>query len=358
MVPATIQSPLRTNDLKPADLAREIVYPLTSGATLVPMIVSWLLFSIALFFGLFGLFMFAVTLVPFMGYLMRLLEARAQNKRAPAFDAELMALLGNGWAIFPLLIVVLFGWLQFLVAVNVSVAATYLLAISVGVLFPASLGVLSITRAPLQGLNPFAIANFIRASGLDYALLIATLALVSAGLYFFGRSGASPFLLKLGVVYGVFLLYSLTGAVVGAHRFTDDVHIPAALPATASQSREVLLGERQGVVSHAYGFVSRGNRAGGLQHIQSHIDGEYDQDEACQWFFNEMLKWENSDAALFFGQSYLHRLLLQQNESAALKLLWQCFHANEQFRPATEDRDDAIEIAKRHGRDDLIRFLA
>jgi len=321
------------------------------------MIVSWLLFSIALFFGLFGLFMFVVTLVPFMGYLMRLLEARSHNKEAPAFDAELMALLGNGWAIFPLVIVVLLFWLQFLLAQKVSVNAAVLFSIAAGLVFPASLGVLSITRAPLQGLNPFALFNFIKSSGSDYVLLVATLATVAAGLYLFGRSGASPFLLKLGLVYGAFLLYSLTGAVVGGHRFVDDVHIPEPLAATADQTREELLQDRQGIIGHAYGFMSRGNRAGGLAHIQSHIDGEYDQDEAYKWFFNAMLKWENPDPALFFAQVYLHRLLLQQNEAAALKLLSQCLHANEQFRPASEDRDDVAEVVERHGRSDLQKLL-
>jgi hypothetical protein len=343
--------------VKPADLAREIAYPWLSVTTVVPMIVSWLLFSIALFFGLFGLFMFMVTLIPFLGYLMRLLEARAHNKEAPAFDAELMSLIGNGWAIFPLVIAVLLFWLQFILAQKVSVNVANVFIVVAGLIFPAFLGVLSITRAPLQGLNPFAIAKFIKASGSDYALLVVTLAIVAVGLYLFGRSGLSPFLLKLALVYGAFLLYSLTGAVVGGHRFVDDVHIPDALPATADQTREELLRDRQGIIGHAYGFLSRGNRAGGLAHIQSHIDGEYDQDEAYKWFFNEMLKWENSDAALFFAQAYLHRLLLQQNEAAALKLLSQCLHANEQFRPASEDRDDMAEVVERHGRSDLQKLL-
>ena len=321
------------------------------------MIVSWLLFSIALFFGLFGLFMFVVTLVPFLGYLMRLLEARAHNKAVPAFDAELMALIGNGWAIFPLVIAVLLFWLQFLLAQKVSVSVANLFIVVAGVFYPASLGVLSITRAPLQGLNPFALANFIKSSGSDYVLLVATLAVAAGGLYLFGRSGISPFLLKLGLVYGAFLLYSLTGAVVGGHRLADEVHIPDPLTATADQTREELLRDRQGIIGHAYGFLSRGNRAGGLAHIQSHIDGENDQDEAYKWFFNEMLKWENSDAALFFAQAYLHRLLLQQNEAAALKLLSQCLHANAQFRPAAADRDDVTEVVERHGRSDLQKLL-
>lgn len=343
--------------MKPADLAREIIYPLTGIATLVPMIVSWLLFSVAAFFGLFGLFLFIVTLVPFLGYLMSLLEARSNNREAPAFDAELMALAGNGWALFPLVIAVFLGWLQFAVRQKVSPDAALLVVFLSSIIFPACLGVLSITRAPLQGLNPFALARFIRSSGVDYFLLVVTLESVSVVLYLLWQSGTPLFFLRLGLIYQAFLLYGMTGAVVAGHKMTADVHIPAPLAATSIQSREELISERQAIISHAYGFASRGNRAGALAHVQSQIDGEPDTDEAYRWFFNEMLKWENSDAALFFAQPYLHRLLLQRSEPAALKLLSQCFHANPQFRPAEEDRVDAIEVAERHGRNDLLRFL-
>jgi hypothetical protein len=343
--------------MKPADLFHEIVYPLTNVATLVPMIVSWLLFSVAKFFGLFGLFVFIVTLVPFLGYLMSLLEARANNKEAPAFDAELMALFGNGWALFPLVIVVLLGWVQFAVAQRFSPTVALLVVFLSGILLPASLGVLSVTRAPLQGLNPFALVQFIKSTATDYVLLIVTLDALALVLYLLLRSGVSSFWLGLGLVYLAFLLYSMTGAVVGSHRLTEKIDIPAPLSASTVQSRRELISARQGVLNHAYGFVSRGNRAGGLAHIQSRIDVEPDRDEANHWFFNEMLKWEDPDAALFFAQTYLHLLLSQQREPAALKLLSQCLFANNLFRPAEEDRDDVVELAERHGRNDLLTFL-
>ena len=133
--------------------------------------------------------------------------------------------------------------------------------------------------------------------------------------------------------------------------------IPDAIEMTAEERRERLTADRQNVANHAYGFVSRGNRAGGLAHIQSFIDGEQDKEEAYNWFFNQMLKWENMDAALSFAQPYLHRLLSQQRDAAALKLLSQCYHANPRFRPAKEDAEAAIELAKRSRRDDLLDFL-
>ena len=72
----------------------------------------------------------------------------------PAFDAELMALIGNGWAIFPLVIAVLLFWLQFLLAQKVSVSVANLFIVVAGVFYPASLGVLSITRAPDTACGP------------------------------------------------------------------------------------------------------------------------------------------------------------------------------------------------------------
>ena len=304
-----------------------------------------------------GLRLLLATMFPFFAYLMTLLEARSYNRDAPAFDAELMAFFGNAWALFPLVIAAMLGWLLFIVQQNYPQGLSLLLAFIATTLFPASLGVLSITRAPFQGMNPIAIYSFIRKSGTDYLLLIATLDTMWMVLFLLWKSGVSPFLLGFGLVYQAFLTYSMTGMVTSRHRLAEQVDIPLPLMATPGQSRAALIKEREKFASHAYGLVSRGNRAGGLAHIQSRIDGEADQDEACHWFFNEMLKWENTDAALFFAQSYLHRLLRQQDDMQALKLLSQCFHFNPRFRPASSDRDAAKALAESHGRKDLLSLL-
>ena len=68
--------------MKPAEILREIAYPVSHLQVLVPMVTSWLLFAAALAFGLFGLFLFLVTLIPCVRYLTEVLTARAHNRES------------------------------------------------------------------------------------------------------------------------------------------------------------------------------------------------------------------------------------------------------------------------------------
>ena len=195
----TILCRQKTKTMQAAELLSETTYPLRKFATLVPMFVSWLLFSVAFVFGLFGLFLFIATVVPFFGYLMSLLEARAHGRDAPPFDAELMAFFGNAWSLFPLVIVALLAWLQYAVEQNYSAGAAVLVTAVASTIFPAFLGVLSVTRAPLQGLNPIALGRFIQSTGVDYLILIVMLQAVSLALYLLFQTGTPLFFLGLGL---------------------------------------------------------------------------------------------------------------------------------------------------------------
>ena len=84
------------------------------------------------------------------------------------------------------------------------------------------------------------------------------------------------------------------------------------------------------------------------------LENEALVEEAYQWFFHEMLKWESADPALFFAQEYLGRLLEWQMDNEALKLIARCLHENARWRPLPEDRDEVHDLVARHGRQDLI----
>ena len=96
--------------------------------------------------------------------------------------------------------------------------------------------------------------------------------------------------------------------------------------------------ERKGVLSHAYGFISRGNRAGGIHHIESYLESESCHPLEGIWFFNAMTEWEHPDAALAFGQDLIGRLLRAGFEPEARKILLLCKQLDERFLPRPEDQ--------------------
>ena len=150
------------------------------------------------------------------------------------------------------------------------------------------------------------------------------------------------------------LLFTLTGAVLRANDVIREVDIELPPEQTVAQLAEDLVSERQRVANHAYGFISRGNRAGGFAHIRQWLEQETHRDEAYQWFFQQMLTWENTVPALFFAHEFLNLLLKWNMDREALKLIARCLHEDPRWRLGQEGRDAVQELLQRHGREDLV----
>lgn len=345
------------NSMTPTDLLREVSYPIRRPMLLLAILFSWIMFTFAAYFGLFGMLVFLATLFPFLAYLMHVLEERSRGHDAPAFDAELMAFFGRPISLFPLVIAAAAIW-STIAAGRAGWSIGPLVTIVTIVLAPASLGVLAVTQTPLQAMNPFALARFVKRTGTEYLVLVMFVLALSLVLELGRRSGASYEILGLGLIYLLFVLYSMTGAICASHKLDAEVDVPAPIPASVEQTRQRTDKHREAISTHAYGFASRGNRASALAHIQADIDQDRDPDGAYEWYFNRMLRWEETDHALAFGQQYLHRLLEQQNYPRAVKLVGQCLHFNERFRPDTADRDEVQSLLREFRRDDLLRQLS
>ena len=343
--------------MKPIELARELVYPATHVTVLLPLIISWLLFSLAAFFGIFGLYLFLVTLVPFLRYLMRLLEARSHGRDAPSFEIEWMALVGDVWTLFPALTVGALIWVFIGIDRSQDAELFWLAVVVAACVLPASLAVLGLTRSPIESLNPVALFKLIVATGLDYLWLVLILVGFGALLVELNNSDMSRMVFGFIFFYFVFLTYSLTGAITSYHELAAEVDIPEPVPVPFSEQEKRLAAGRQKIANHAYGFASRGNRQGAFAHIQSEIAREEDVTEATVWYFNEMLRWDTKDAALFFAQTWLTDLLATEQDVLALKVLSQCLYANPVFRPLANDREAVDELLQRYGRDDLTSML-
>lgn len=344
--------------MKIADFARELLFPFTDLAVLQAMFWFWVMSLLIDAAGLLGLWL-AIAVVPaFFRYALYLLDARAAGRSPPPPAIELFNLVDGFWSLFPLLLIVAVSVGIFYLSEDVSPVAGLIACALALLFFPASMAILAVTRSPLQSLNPQAIRNMIGACGSDYLWVPGSIFVLSTAIGFFAIDTLPMFIVGLLSIYVFYLLFTMTGAILHSRHVAVMVDIPDSEAPDQTVVREQLIARRQKVANHAYGFVSRGNRAGGLSHIESWLlDNEGDSDDAWDWFFQEMLKWESTDHALFFAQKYLRRLLYRNRHHEALKLISRCLHENPRFRPEASDRERVLQLAAEHGRKDLIAQL-
>lgn len=307
--------------------------------------------------GLLGILLGAIVLPVYFRYLLILLEARAKGQEAPAIGVELINWFENFWGLFPLILLCLVIVGEYFLATNLSFAAALVPGVLVLFLFPASMAILAMTHSPVESLNPAAIFVLIKACGRVYLMIPLIIAAISVLIWYLVILDTPFVLTRAAAMYASFLMFTLTGKVLHANAVAITIDMPPQREPDAEQLDAELTRERTKALNHAYGFVSRGNQAGGLQHLYRRIENEIDSDAAYQWFFVQMLKWESTDAALFFAQTYLTRLLLQKRDVEALKLMSRCLLENKRFKPLATDRDAALAAAERQGNEDLINYL-
>ncbi len=167
-----------------------------------------------------------------------------------------------------------------------GVAAAFVGNLLLAVVIPASLAVLAITRNPVECLTPSSVRGVIDRCGAGYWIL-PTYLMLGGGLgWWLSTQRVASLLLELLAAFLVFAFFSLLGAVVRPHRFHDEVMIHAPVEPDQQDLDANLLKERTGVLNHAYGFISRGNRAGGFKHIRDWLQRDPDPAGAWDWFFD------------------------------------------------------------------------
>jgi hypothetical protein len=342
--------------MKPTDLVREAFFPLSNLPLAMAIVFFGLLIWLADAAGLFGLWLAFIIVPAIFRYAIYVLEARAHGNEGFVPGVEIFNIADNAWGLFPLGLLVVIVWIGLGVASSYGTGPAQVLLFAFFLFYPASMAVLGVTRSPLASVNPVALVRMIRTCGIDYAWI--PIVLISMSLLFILPKQVLPgFFMYFADLYIFFLLFTITGAVVHTGDVPSYVDIDAPIVPTGPGLKDELSAERQQIADHAYGFISRGNREGGFRHIRQWIRTDPDPDDAVQWFFDEMLRWENKDAALFFGQECLAHFLHHDQDARALKLMSRCIHEDPAWRPKAEDRPHAIELARRHSRDDLLPSL-
>lgn len=343
--------------LKPGHLIREILYPLTDTAVLLALIAFLFLEILAEAAGLLGIWLAIVIVPAYFRYLLYLLDLRAIGRDAPTPGIELFNWVENFWSLFPLVILCLAIWGSWFLAARLSPVFAAIFAALLLLIYPASLAVLATTRSPIESLNPLALLRVITSCGRDYLLIPLVMTAMCLMVWTLAFLQLPSVVTKLLAMYASFLMFTLTGGVIFAAAPTFDTETPPTRAPDPDRLDAELIRDRSRVLNHAYGFVSRGNRQGGLEHLCRWIENETDYGAAFRWFFERMLHWESKDAALALAQSYLGSLLAEHRDVEALKLINRCRLENASFRLLAEHRGAALAAAERLGNREICDYL-
>jgi hypothetical protein len=222
-------------------------------------------------------------------------------------------------------------------------------------LVPASFVILAITHSPLQSVRPDALIKLLKTCG--HTFWVASIYLVIVGGLNLLTHSLPTTAANLAQLLLIFSFFSVTGSLVQPYGLIDDVYIPDATELTNEEVSSHIEKMRHSALTHAYGFVSRGNRDGGFRHIFENIAADPDPVAAWAWYFEHMLSWDEPLAALFFAQHYVHDMLQHGEKVPALKLILRCRNIHEQWKPKKEDLPLAIEAAEANGNSEVATVL-
>ena len=221
---------------------------------------------------------------------------------------------------------------------------------------PAIIGVLVITHSPLQSIDPRAIGRFIRGCGASYAYAPFAAVLVVAAPVVLEFLPA--WLRSLVEVYLLAAFFGVVGAVTRGAGLMDDVELPVGKVPDSDERLAEQVSERSRVLNHAYGFLSRGNRDGGLEHIYASLRNDPDPDAARRWYLEQMIRWEDPYPGLLLAQQHLGRLLYDGDQVGAVKLMLRCRQIDTSFRPLGPDLPRAIAAAEACNNPELVLALS
>lgn len=342
--------------MSPRDFLRELAYPASSSGTLIALITFLLLISLASAAGMLGIWLAIVVIPAYLRYLTMIAEARARERDASPPGIEYFTLVGNAWTLFPVIPVVLLGVLVVETMQALGAAAALVVALLGVPVLPAIIGVLVITHSPPQSVDPRAIVRFIRGCGPSYAYApLAAVLVVAVPLMLDVLPSWAQSLLE---VYLLAAFFAVVGAVTRSAGLNDDVDLPDGTEPDPDEALAEETADRTRVLNHAYGFVSRGNRDGGLEHVYASLRNDPDPDEAWRWYLEQMLRWEDTYPGLLLAQQYVGRLLEHGDQLAAVKLMLRCSLVDVSFRPLTVDLPRAIAAAEACDNRELVETLS
>ena len=339
-------------------VARELIYPLRVPSVILKVLaftalLSFVLALLAIPPNAFLILLWILTAIAlvvvlpyFLRSLMQYLECRARGRRPQVTGMEQFSWFDNTWSLFPIVPLSVAGWAMYrAVQVDSSTGFWLVLAATLAVL-PAVLTILAITLSLwklLQRMGP----SYVIAPVFVALLVAVTLLLPDLPVLFD----------VMLLLYLAFVLLGACGAAIRPFDIIDEADI--APDTAAGEERRRVRGDaqREKLLTHAYGFASRGNTTGAIELLVKAGDDEADPIAARDWYFRQMLNWEDRFAALKLAQTIIHEHLAAGDQVAAVKLMLRCQLLDASFAPLSGDIEAAIAAADACGNPDLARIL-
>ncbi len=338
-----------------------LLKPLTNSTVIVVAIGYAIFFVIAGAAGLFGIFLFFVTIFSFASYSYQVLRNFARG-RTKFFEAPGIESFSPFSDFASTLHFVFFAALLMLLVSTPFISAPLrwlALALWLGV-FPASAALMGVTMSSAAAFNPFSIAQLIGALGRDYlhllgaGLVLVVLALIVENLLApLGMLAAIPG--EAVSLWAWLALLAMIGEMVGRRRF--ELAVPGIETDTEYEERH-RHADWQKTLDIAYGSVRSGIVAQGYRTIKALLDSEGDSLEIYQWVFNHMLDWDDPKHALEVGKRFVARLLEDRKPYQALELFEQCRRLSPAFDLPADARAALRDYARNIGRHRVADELA
>lgn len=339
------------------DLLNAFAYPMRNLEVLFSALLIFLLLKFAAFIGVFGFILGFFLFPTLFHYLMRLLDARARDLHPGPLTIDDLMWFQSAWGLFLIVYLGALTYLSYFIGSRFGIVTVFSANVVIAAIWPASVAILAITRSPIDCLNPMAIAGVISRTGNDYWILPTYQVFAGVVVWWLSTVALPGFLVDWIGFYLIVAFFALAGSIVQPQHFHDEIDIHDSVEPDQADVDASLLRERTAVLNHAYGFVSRDNRAGGFKHIESWLQRDPDPESAWAWFFDQMLRWEIKQPALLFGQSYLHVLLNDGDYVAAVKVMMRCRHENDAFVLLADDIGLALKAAEHCQNQELVDFL-
>jgi len=347
-------------------MTRYLLYPLRSTALVlvITFTLGWLVVLQARFAGvLLGL----VLLSWFFKYCFILLDALvAGAAEPPVLSIEMVNPVDEQRPLAQALLIAGGALLAFELGRLTFPALGWIAGLLLLLILPASIAVLGMSSNIVRAAWPPELLSVIHAIGRDYALLLASIAVVVLLVWAIVWSGAPFWLATAAIQLGFLMIFSLVGGVLHEHRLELGIEYRSPRERRAERDERERISERARVLDHAYSKFRVGKPLEGWQELQSWLNLHGHAADLTDKLLLEhravlatAAGWDDVRPADRLTDDLVELYLTRRETGRALEVVEERLSSNPRYRPKNPTHATRLaELATAAGKRALRRQLA